>query len=233
MKGLRICCYFYIFAIILFLSGCQSDFAVRNPPEEITVLDSQLSTALTIEEICDNNADGVQIIRSPETNLVSEIRGSFSKHMIFSETDALIALGSVRNIMNISDFSFCCSMIDKRTDSVVFSLAQVYKGVPVIGYGFRVGASNDGTPLFVSGSFREDINTSVNPVINVNECVKFLSLSNNEEISEAELVIYANSDGEFLCWKYDITSDDPLRCRTICCDATTGKIITTLLNAVA
>lgn len=218
---------------MLLTTGCQTDFEIQESLQSIIVSDTELSKPLTLKEIESLNTGNVQIIRSPETRSVKEIRGVFSTHTILSERDAVLALGSVRDIMDISDFSFYCSQVDERTNSSVYILTQMYNGIPVMGYGFRIGVSKDGTPMFITGAFRNNINIHVNPVYSANKCAEFLPLSSNERIRQAELVIYVMADEDFLCWKYYIETDDPVQCRTICCDAITGDIIEVIFDAVA
>lgn len=233
MNGIKWFWCLCILPILMFFSGCQNNIVIQEAPPIIMVPENELGEALTLEEIQALGTTQVQITHSPETHMVKEIKGVFSPHMIINEYDVVVALGSVRKIMDITDFSFSCSQIDERKDSVVFSLTQVYHGVPVMDYGFRVGADKDGTPLFVSGVFRNDINISINPVYSASKCAEFLSLSSGEIIRWADLVIYVKADEDLLCWKYYIASDDPLQNRIICCDAITGEVVAVIFDAVA
>ena len=221
-----------LFAILTLISGCNKGFVIQEPPDAITVPDYMLGEPLTLENLEAINDNQLQIIYSPETQQVKEIMGVFSNHSIFNEQDAVIALGSIRNIMNISDFSFSCRLVDERDNSTVYLLDQMYNGIPVMGYGFRVGAHKDGTPLFISGAYRNEIDINIEPIYSAKECATVLSLSTFDQIISTELTIYVYSGEEYLCWKYQVKSKDPIRNKTVFCDSNTRKIIEIISDSV-
>ena len=73
----------------------------------------------------------------------------------------MAALGSVKTLFGIEELNFVCTQVDERTDATVYWLDQLWQGIPVSGYGFRVEAGADGAAQFVSGSYLQGISVDV------------------------------------------------------------------------
>lgn len=222
-----------LMTVCVSLSGCSAQIPVQNLPEEIPVAEDSFSEDFSEQDLRENHPGAIEILYSAETNQPKEIRGVFSSHTIFSEQDAVIALGSIRSFLGITDFSFCCVGTEYGDGFVVFDLAQLYHGIPVMDYGFRVAAKTDGTPLYVSGSYQSNIQIETVPVFNAETCAKGISLSAGERITSAELVIVIETGIPHLCWKYRIESKDPLYDYFLCWDALTNCMTKTIPLAIS
>ena len=208
------------------LCGCAS--APPASTEAPETLPEETLEDFSMEDLQAFTGGNVEIRYSPETGLPKEITGRFSPQQILTAEDAIRSLGSVKTLFGIESLTFSCTEVEERPDSRVFRLEQLWEGIPVSGYGFQVGAANDGTALFVSGNYCSAIQADLTGGLTEDACKEALALSKGEKAAQARQTILTTQDGAKLCWEFHIVAQDPLQERLVYCDASTGAILKTI-----
>lgn len=184
----------------------------------------------TEDELFTMNGENLKIFRDPVSDIPRQIEGRFTTRTIRNEQDALMALLSVRGLMNITDYQFACTETDDdRNDFCVFTLQQLYQNIPVeMGY-FRIVADKEGNPVSVSGTYQPEISMETEARLSAKEGGKLLPLGFGSKILSVKLVIYTDVDGNYhLAWRYSIASGQfmgSLEDRIIYLDAVKGEIL--------
>lgn len=221
-------------AILLIISVIYRTFQGYNIPsyeikagEEIPIDMSLVTENLSIHDLEEMNDDNLDIHYSfPETIIPRSITGIFSTKKIFTSEDAVYAILSVRDILNIERSSFACTDMEDRDEEMQYSLQQMYKGVPVESGYFVVRAAKNGLPVLVSGRYIPIKDMNVVPKISAEEAQKKVRLQKYTRIENYQLII----SGESLAWKMHVVgwgwNSGKLEVqRTVYVDATTGKTI--------
>jgi hypothetical protein len=222
---------------LIFLSlsgGCGGRPAQAEPPEPIPVDAALIGDALSMEELTAPGRGPIEIIRDPETGLPRQINGRFTSRIVLTPQDAVLALTDVRSVMNISDFAFACADTDEsRVALRVFTLEQLYRGIPVTGGSFRVFATKDGEAAAVSGVYRRDIDIDPTPKIQEKTAEKSVPLGKGMRIEAVRLTIFTPpGKSPALCWEYRVASADVLGGKTVYIDAVTGAVSAEIPSAV-
>jgi hypothetical protein len=231
---LKALCLLLALLFLILPGGCGRNPAQTDAPEAIRFDAKLLNDALSIEDIKAPGHDPVEIIRDPATGLPWQINGKFTPRIILTPQDAVLALTDMRDIMNISDFAFACADVDEsRVALRVFTLEQLYLGIPVTDGRFRVIATKDGEAAAVSGVFRQDIDVDPIPKIPEKDAEKALSLGKEMRIEAVRLAIFTlPKKPPALCWEYRIASADVLGGKTVYIDAATGEVSADISTAV-
>lgn len=226
-------CLLALAVLSVLLTGCGTD----APPETTTAVEmpqpSENPEDFSLEQLEAFTGGNVSIRYSPDTGMPKEITGKFSSHGIFSAEDAVAALGSVKTLFGIEELNFVCTQVDERTDATVYWLDQLWQGIPVSGYGFRVEAGADGAAQFVSGSYLQGISVDVSGALAAESCTAALELYPGEQIAASRQVILEEKGQVVLCWEFHIVGADPLMERLVFCDALTGEPVKTRMMAMS
>jgi hypothetical protein len=206
---------------------CISIFQNVNGSTHIVIRPSKYYEALSIEDIIDLTDGDVTIRRynrgyGYRGGNISEISGRFTTGTILTPRDAVRALTSVRDIMNIGSFSYICTEGRKGE----YHLQQIYKGVEIINGRFEILATDEGIPLFIGG-WHVDVG-KLNPNPSISSCIARESIHFEEGtwISETKLIIYQTYEGEIhLCWYFQMNSIYIDQRQGILVDAHTGDFI--------
>lgn len=246
MRKVRTSTHLLMFGIIILLIIIPLFFHIQNKKSDTSNLKSNNYNEVSISPVTlPSKIDGyenfglddlralndgnVDFVYFPDSKKIREINGVFSTQIVQDEQDALMALLSVRDLFEITNFDFSCSDISTdRDDVIVFTFNQLYKGIPVDGGLFRVIVYKDGTPKSVSGIFYSNINIETGSFITSEEGQRNLSIPPSD-ISKSELVIYINQNEiAYLSWKYSISShkwSNQLDEKVIFVDAKNGDIL--------
>lgn len=210
--------------------------------EGVEMTETDFSLALyedfTEEQLLERKGGALRIVRDPLTGRPKEIAGSFTTRVIVGEQDALMALLSVRSLMGVSDYQFACTEADdERNDFCVFTLQQLYQGVPVEMGIFRVVADKKGVPVSVSGTYQPGIQIDTEPELTAEEGRRLLDLPFGSKVLSVRLAVYTDDDWKYhLVWRYSIASQaffGDLEDRVAYLDAATGELLedaVTVLN---
>ncbi|MBD5103518.1 MAG: hypothetical protein HDT47_01490 [Ruminococcaceae bacterium] len=218
---------------ILLLAGCTKIPDAQTVLEELPIDSSMIQEDLSIDDLSNMNGGDVEIIRDPLTNIPRQINGIFSSQLILTPNDAVLALMSVRSVMHISGQSFSLIDIEDRTDLRVFTLEQLYCGIPVENGLFRVIATNDGIPISVQGTYQQGIELDIVPKISEEKSREMVVLSIGTKIESISLVIFTMDDNTIhLSWKYNVTSTDVLKNKITYIDATDGYILSEIATSI-
>jgi len=206
-----------LIALTIILTIAERDNLTPVPPQKpIFILPTEYYETLSFDDIMELSNGEAEFIRFGFNN--PQIKGVFTTGIILSPQEAVIALTSVRDIFNISSFSYIAERCENHPYTHTYALTQIYNGVEVYG-GFRVHASIDGTPLSITGRYIgfDDLNT--NPRLSPRQARRKINI-NMSQINETKLIIYEVSENDVrLCWMF--TSFD----RTVFVDAHTGETV--------
>jgi len=220
-----------VFFIALITIGILYVISLPDPnaPILITIEPSEYYEALSLDDIFWLNGGKKAEIRrfgyGYRANEIQEIEGPFTSGVILTPEDAVKALTSVRDIMNIESFSYIYianspySYINTHANRTAFYLKQVYNGVEVFNGQFTVYATNDGKPVRVSGMYINIVDLDTIPTVSSDEAKEVLNLNDGEWIYETKLVIYEFGKVDIrLCWIFNTNE------RFFLVDAQTGKL---------
>jgi len=187
-----------------------------NTFELIIIEPSEYYEALSREDIILLSGGNAEFIRFGFDN--PQIKGIFTTGTILTPEDAVKALTSVRDIMNIGSFSYFVTKSAHHDNA--FYLTQEYKGIEVYNGYFRVHATIEGEPLSVTGRYLNIVDLNVIPTLSSDEARKLIP-SDIKTIWETRLVVYERYDIKtiHLCWIFDYDE------RRAVVDAHTGEVI--------
>lgn len=219
---------FILALIVLIIIQYNMDNLTPNEPLiPIFIEPSDYLEALSMNDILELNDGEVGRVRGVNggSGAILEIRGIFSTETILSPKDAVLALTSVRDIMNIKNFSFTATYSEiYSTDSRnSFELIQVHEGVEVLNGGFRVHATaEEGVPIFFVGNYYDVGNINTTPRISARRARRAFKLEEDVFVVETKLIIYEVDNGDLrLCWHFL----DSTYFRFFVVDANNGKLI--------
>jgi Zn-dependent metalloprotease len=226
---------FTLFMLVLGIS-CDYDSAEANFQGKSAVIPIENMTfdqPVTIDEIRGNSDGIVEINTSPETGLPREITGKFSDRSILSAEDALASLGGVRDIMGIRTFAYASEGVEERSKIRLFSLRQIYEGLPVIEGRFTVIATTAGEAYAVRGHYVNIEGVGVSPQLREADAKAMLGIAGSDKPGKGRLVIYSDIDTPAaLCWEFRVNANSPASKRYIYQDANTGEILADIPVAV-
>ncbi len=212
--------------------GDEDDGAEMTVVSSYEKIDFDLSADyedLTEDDLRQMNDGDVDIYYLSTESTVRSIEGTFSSQIVTNEQEALAALMSVRSLMGIESYDYCCVSADTGNNTV-YTLAQLYEGVRVDNGFFRVTVSETGETVSVSGEYAAVDAVDTTPKLTASECAANISLSQGQEIVSAEAVILESE--RTLCWKYTIydTSNRANDC-AVYLSASTGETVKTIALA--
>lgn len=214
-----------ITAVIIVFFIFNNKFKIIDLKKPININYNNEIPNLGIKDINElNNGKADIIYNSIQSDIVYKINGKFSLQKINSKEDAVMALLNVRRIMNIQGYDFYCFNIEKDHENEIYSLCQLYDGIPVEDGQFTITVNENREPIAVIGKYLHNIEIDSNPKIDAKKGSKLIKISNSNKIISAQLVVYTSAEQiSSLCWKYIILSFDGLKKRIAYIDAHSGE----------
>ena len=185
-----------------------------------------------IEDLAQFSEDGsVPSLYINESGIISNIDGVISNVEVNSCDDAIKALESVKNILEIGDpeaeFIGLTSNISNYVNSYV--LQQVYNGIPVSYRTVTVSTTKDGVADFVNNSYLPGISISTVPELSAEEARDRLSKDYSGEYTYEERGLAVDTLGEHekapaLVYVFSACTDGYV-VETLYVDASTGEVL--------
>ena len=211
-------------AFITFLFIAPSDnLHIAEPLTPIIIDSPEYYTALSINDIIEMNAGQVSIEYSKceyRKGMAEKIEGVFTTGLIFTPEDAVKALTSVRDIFDISSFSYAYTPGPDIYHQPCFELTQLHEGIEVIYGYFRIFASDEGIPKSIWGRYIDIGEINTEPSLSPKEASKSFAFNKDTNILETKLVIFGTNESDIiLCWYFNMFG------REVFVDAHTGVIV--------
>ena len=209
------------------IGGCAKQVKMTDKLEPIIISQSDFLRDLSENDLAFLNGGALQITRDPTTNLPRMIEGKFSEKIILTAEDAILSLSSVRSIMSIGELSYSCiSIDDDRNEYRVFSLKQIYSGVPVDGGEFQVITLKNGEPAAIRGAYQRVADIDTIPIVSESDAKEILKNECGAVARSVELVIFTSLENPTcLSWKYYTKAKNPLDEKIVYINAIDGKLL--------
>ncbi|MES2565982.1 MAG: PKD domain-containing protein [Bacteroidota bacterium] len=181
--------------------------------------------------------DAEMLVSGSEQVIINEKNNSLSfvvmKSGSFIEENSHLNWLSSTVLKQNSDYQFV--LYKKEKDNLGFThyrYKQYYKGIKVE-HGVYYVHAKDGKVTSANGEFYSNINkslSSVFPEVNLNTALnKAKSLFNSSKITDHtksnDLIILSRSNASFLCYRFELSTNNPLKHSDVYVDAQTNKII--------
>jgi len=194
-----------------------------NTIEPIFISSCEYLEALSLDEIVGSYGRNVIFERfhhGHHSGKINEIKGRFTTIEINTREDALKALTSVRDIMNIESFSYAVEKDERYTHQNVFILTQVYNGIEVFNGIFKIFVTDTGIPTSVNGVYINIVDLNTTPTNSMQQARDIFNIEDVSWVEETKLVIYEiGKDDVRLCWFFNVDSMNPKDIRWIFIDA--------------
>lgn len=178
-----------------------------------------------------NNGDISDSVHYDASGDIRNIDATFSNIVVEDGEDAIRALHSTKNILNIEDpdEEFQCTKENHTEYLDSYRLDQQYQGIPVYGRGVWVVTNVDGAPEYLNSSYLDDIDVDINPALSKEEILNLCqTISDSYTYSVDGLVV--ESLGEYvasprLAYSVSVSSEGEQLLKTMIMDASSGELL--------
>ena len=193
----------------LILAGCGSNSISPAPSNNYYIVDSyDVELAKIMKNEMAENLEAGNITYTETSNgTIRYLRGAIDSP-VNSPEDAVAAVAAVGDMFGVEDIHYRVKKVSghSRNESV-YSMRQLYDGIPVSSGWFEVTVAEDGAVSEIDGCYVNVIpenNASAlapNPTITAEEALAHSDVSNIEDPTNCELYIYTYPDGKWrLAW---------------------------------